>query len=900
MFVIKSQGRNEMRYIKFLLIMSYFFFTGHFASAAEISLDRNPVGVAINPDTDMAVVANEKSDTVSIVDINTQSVLATVTVGKGPKAVAIDRELNIALIGNIDDDTITVIDLAAYEVQSTISVGKQPEGIAIFAISQVALVANHKDNSVTVIDLGTFGLVNSIAVGQEPIDVAVDPELKAALAVSEKDWNVSVIDLESFEVTETIPVGKKPHAIDIDPESHLAVITNEKDNTISVINLLDLTEKNIAAGKHPLDVDINPLDGRVLVVSDEDRSMLLIDPGTGGIVKNYGLNKLPRGVAVNPYTNIAAIVNDKTDELTLIQLPNPAPHIDSMEPGTLLRGSSSVKVAIEGLRFLKTSVVSIKSDTAMYDLRPVFIDNYRLEMEIPGEMLKTTGDYTLTVMNPAPEGGTSNGVGIKVENPVPQIATLEPDEAAAGTAGLTLNIHGAGVFEDTDFRINGIRRAASYLSYRKATLDLAASDVEYGRYLDITAFNPPPGGGTSASAVFTVLNPVPSLLSISPSTVMAGSPSFIMTLSGDNFVTTSRVSLNGLELESNYTNKSEIKAEIPSSAVGVQGAYPVKVINPLPGGGESEALTLTVKPAITVEVEITSPGDGEVIDRANVMAKGTVKSDSADVGVTVNGMLADVIGDEWVINDVPLTVGANLINAVATDSAGNKAAASITVQTNEIAEGVKLSADLTSGTAPLTVNFTLSGGTFAPLFYDLDFEGGWNYYYSDTVFENVSHTYTEVGIYYPTIYAWDYEGNVDIDTIAIAVLPRAGVDALLKGKWEGMKQALAEGDIEGGLSNFAEGSRDRYRTTFQLLFDKISLLASNMQNIEMVYVKGPIAKYRIRREQQFSFGQPVEPPPGREGDPRRAPVIEEPPETVITYYIYFGRTADGLWKIEQF
>jgi hypothetical protein len=92
-----------------------------------------------------------------------------------------------------------------------------------------------------------------------------------------------------------------------------------------------------------------------------------------------------------------------------------------------------------------------------------------------------------------------------------------------------------------------------------------------------------------------------------------------------------------------------------------------------------------------------------------------------------------------------------------------------------------------------------------------------------------------------------------------------------------MKAALMRGDIEGAVSYITSDSKERYRKTFVLLQDKISTIASNMQNIELIYVKESIAKYRIQREQTLN-GQ----------------------SQIITYYIYFSKNEKGIWQIEQF
>ena len=192
------------------------------------------------------------------------------------------------------------------------------------------------------------------------------------MVANEKDYNISVIDLNTISGNRDSSIGQKPQAIDINPETHLAVVVNEKDNTITVINLNPprpplakgvggFETSTIPVCKHPIDIAINQLDNRALVICDEDRALQLIDLNTNTIIKNYSLNKLPKGVAVNNFTNIAAVADDKTDSLTLIQLPNPVPQITSINPDTLLRGSKASTINIEGSKFIKSSLVSLKT-----------------------------------------------------------------------------------------------------------------------------------------------------------------------------------------------------------------------------------------------------------------------------------------------------------------------------------------------------------------------------------------------------------------------------------------------------------------------------------------------------------------------------------------------------------
>jgi len=110
------------------------------------------------------------------------------------------------------------------------------------------------------------------------------------------------------------------------------------------------------------------------------------------------------------------------------------------------------------------------------------------------------------------------------------------------------------------------------------------------------------------------------------------------------------------------------------------------------------------------------------------------------------------------------------------------------------------------------------------------------------------------------------------------VLDQEVLDALLKAKWNGMREALVDGDIEKALTYHHEIERADYETIYNLLgTSALQIKASEMQNIELVFIEGERAKYRIRRDNTFK-GEIV----------------------TMTYYIYFSKDENGLWVIERY
>jgi PKD repeat protein len=396
-----------------------------------------------------------------------------------------------------------------------------------------------------------------------------------------------------------------------------------------------------------------------------------------------------------------------------------------------------------------------------------------------------------------------------------------------------------------------------------------------GLYIVTLTVQDSKGGSGSAQTTAQINNPMPLLLSINPASIAAGSPDFTLTLNGDNFITTSTVIFNNQQYSSNYINKTQIEATIPASAVATPGDYLAKVINPSPGGGETSPLTFTVKPAF--EIAITSPSDGETINKAKIIVRGTVKSDTKDLGITVNGLIAEISGNNWVASNIPLTSGTNLIKAVAKDSNGNTATKTITIYTNEITQFLELSANVRSGIPPLEVYFSVSTSGFTPVSFQMDFEGDGIIDYNGTTFDNISYTYTNEGMFYPKVMVSDNQGNTYSDTIVITVLSKTELDDLLKGKWEGMKQSLLSNDINGALNHFIEESKELYNDIFNALQTQLPQIIQEMQDIQLMYAKSGVAKYRIRKN-ELCGGQLFN----------------------ITYYIYFIVDRDGIWRIYKF
>src|SRR5437879_4565814 len=120
-----------------------------------------------------------------------------------------------------------------------------------------------------------------------------------------------------------------------------------------------------------------------------------------------------------------------------------------------------------------------------------------------------------------------------------------------------------------------------------------STDIAAAGTPTVTVFAPAPGGGTSNPQTFTILNPVPTITSLSPQSAVVG-PGFTLTVTGTNFVTSSVVRWNGQDRATTYVSATQLRAAIPATDVATAGIARVTVFNPPPGGGTSNSVNFVV------------------------------------------------------------------------------------------------------------------------------------------------------------------------------------------------------------------------------------------------------------------------------------------------------------------
>ena len=255
-----------------------------------------------------AYIANFASNSVSVIDTSSNTVIYTIAVGTQPNGIAITPDGTRAYVANGGGD-VWVLATSNNAVLAKVVVGGYPSGIAITPDGTRAYVTRDNANSVWVIDTSSNAVTAKITVGTAPGGVAITPDGTRAYVTNvgavAGGGSVSVIDTSSNTVVATVSVPG-PVGVAITPDGKHAYVASPS-NPVSVIdtssNTVVATVAVPSVEDSPFNVAITPDGTRVYVVTygfGGNGPVNVIDTSTNTVVGTVGVGTGPSGIAITP------------------------------------------------------------------------------------------------------------------------------------------------------------------------------------------------------------------------------------------------------------------------------------------------------------------------------------------------------------------------------------------------------------------------------------------------------------------------------------------------------------------------------------------------------------------------------------------------------------------------
>lgn len=230
------------------------------------SLGGDPRQAVVHPDTGRVYVINSWSNSISVIDGEDMSPIATVPVGRRPASLALDLARNRLLVPNSESHNIVALGLDDHRIQAVVPLAILPSDLEFDSIRGYLYVSAPSANAIYVLREGV--LVHQLSAGLEPIDMAQDVAGGSLYVAGYVSEDLSVVKPDAWTV-ETAPLVEAPMAVALD-SAHRRVYAGREVLAVDSLARLqgyELHGMTLGSSVEPVEVAVDSVSNRLFAVA---------------------------------------------------------------------------------------------------------------------------------------------------------------------------------------------------------------------------------------------------------------------------------------------------------------------------------------------------------------------------------------------------------------------------------------------------------------------------------------------------------------------------------------------------------------------------------------------------------------------------------------------------------
>lgn len=181
-----------------------------------------------HPLKQLCYVANIKSGSVSVINIDNNEVVKVIKCGNKAEGIDITPDGKELWVTNIEENYISIISTESNSIIKRLESGKEPLRLKFSIDGKLCLVSNSGDGTISIYNTQSKKQVGNIIIpgkknifekilyrSPRPVGILMHPNGQLAYVSNMTAGRVEVIDLNSFEIVSSIKVGDMPDGLAI-------------------------------------------------------------------------------------------------------------------------------------------------------------------------------------------------------------------------------------------------------------------------------------------------------------------------------------------------------------------------------------------------------------------------------------------------------------------------------------------------------------------------------------------------------------------------------------------------------------------------------------------------------------------------------------------------------------
>ncbi|WP_175476354.1 YVTN family beta-propeller repeat protein [Syntrophus gentianae] len=276
------------------------------------------------PLTPLVYVANENSNSVTVIDASTFKVIATIDSEKiSPHDLQPSRDGTRLYATDTASGRLSVIDTQSRKMIASIYTGIGCRAVALTHDDQFAWVTNTGDDTISIVETRNYRIVGTLAVRKGPAGLTFSQDGRFAYVSNQGNKTVAVVDTASYRVIKTIPVGTNPQFLILGPDGRIWG-TNSGSNDLYVIDPATQTKvATFKVGPNPQQIafaykgPVGP-NAYVTVSGANHVAVVSTDKSRMQVMEHISVGNKPNGISANREGNRIYVGNEGSNDLDIV------------------------------------------------------------------------------------------------------------------------------------------------------------------------------------------------------------------------------------------------------------------------------------------------------------------------------------------------------------------------------------------------------------------------------------------------------------------------------------------------------------------------------------------------------------------------------------------------------
>ena len=179
---------------------------------------------------------------------------------------------------------VSIVDLQQNKVVRTVTTGNAPNYAAVSKDGKAVYVSNSGSGNVSVIDPGNWSVVRTLEAGPGPEHLALSKDEQTLYVTNPAAGTVSAIDIAAGRVARKYQLDAKLHGLDISDDGSTLFVTSRGANKLIALDPNTDTRRVLALSPEPYHLETIEGTGMVYVSSSKSPKIWVVDQKTAKLI----------------------------------------------------------------------------------------------------------------------------------------------------------------------------------------------------------------------------------------------------------------------------------------------------------------------------------------------------------------------------------------------------------------------------------------------------------------------------------------------------------------------------------------------------------------------------------------------------------------------------------------